>query len=134
MYILSILESVEIKDGAEQHDHRKENHQTSNHLVDDDDAIRIELSSDLVNEPRQSKPPQQGSSDDTGIAQRHFYWMIGNDESQLCKGSHKKKDYEWVGERDEEGCQSIVPQRAFYAAADVHVARGIVAETIDAKE
>ena len=52
---------IKIKHRSKKSDDRENNHDTSYHFIDDKDSISIKLTSDLIDEPSESKPPQQGT-------------------------------------------------------------------------
>ena len=52
------IECIEIENGAHQYNQGNKDNQTSDNLIDDHDAIGVKATSDFVDEPCQSKPPQ----------------------------------------------------------------------------
>ena len=127
------MDGEKIEDGAYQNDNGKQYHHTPDNAVDENDTIIVEFYPDFVNEPCQSKPPQQCTHHDTHIAYEHHERMPRNHESQLCKAGHKKNDDEWIGEGHQKGRHAIVDESALGVAALVHVLSGVGAETVDAE-
>lgn len=124
---------IQIENRAEESDHGEDDDHASYYLIDNDDAVGIKLVPNLVDEPSESEPPQQGSEDDAEIPYSHFYRHIRYDESKLREGGHEEEHDERIGERDEEGGDGIVPERALPLAALMHVLRRIALEAIYAE-
>ena len=66
---LEFREMIEIEHGSDESDKREDNHDTSYYLINYKNTIVVELSSYLVYEPGQTKPPYQGSNHNADIAQ-----------------------------------------------------------------
>ena len=128
-----VTESVKIECGANQHQQREEDDQAAYHLIDNKDAVGVKLFLDLVDEPCQSKPPQQRTHHNAHIAQGHLDGMVGHDKGKLGEGTDEQKDDEGIGECDKKRGDAIVKQRPLLVAAAVHLAGGIGAETADAE-
>lgn len=124
---------IQIENRAEESDHGEDDDHASYYLIDNDDAVGIKLVPNLVDEPGESEPPQQGSEDDAEIPYSHFYRHIRYDESKLREGGHEEEYDERIGERNEEGGDGIVPERALLLAALMHVLRRIALEAIYAE-
>ena len=124
---------IQIENRAEESDHGEDDDHAAYYLIDNDDAVGIKLVSNLVDEPGESEPPQQGSEDDAEIPYSHFYRHIRYDESKLREGGHEEEYDERIGERNEEGGDGIVPERALLLAALMHVLRRIALEAIYAE-
>ena len=124
---------IQIENRAEESDHGEDDDHAAYYLIDNDDAVGIKLIPNLVDEPGESEPPQQGSEDDAEIPYSHFYRHIRYDESKLREGGHEEEHDERIGERDEEGGDGIVPERALPLAALMHVLRRIALEAIYAE-
>ena len=124
---------IQIENRAEESDHGEDDDHAAYYLIDNDDAVGIKLVPNLVDEPGESEPPQQGSEDDAEIPYSHFYRHIRYDESKLREGGHEEEHDERIGERDEEGSNGIVPERALLLAALMHVLRRIALEAIYAE-
>ena len=99
---------IKIKHRSKKSDDRENNHDTSYHFIDDKDSISIKLTSDLIDEPSESKPPQQGTKHNTQISHSHFYRHIRNHKGKLCKGSHKEKHDERIAQGNQESRYSIM--------------------------
>lgn len=127
---LEFREMIEIKHGSDECDEREDNHDTSYYLINNKDAVGIKLAPDLVDEPCETEPPQQRSEHDAQIAHAHLQRHIRHYEGKLGKGGHKEEHDERIGERDEEGGDGIVPERALLLAALMHVLRRIALEAI----
>ena len=124
---------IQIKNRAEESDDGEDDDHAAYYLIDNDDAVGIKLVPNLVDEPGESEPPQQGSEDDAEIPYSHFYRHIRYDEGKLREGGHEEEHDERIGERDEEGGDGIVPERALPLAALMHVLRRIALEAIYAE-
>ena len=124
---------IQIKNRAEESDDGEDDDHAAYYLIDNDDAVGIKLVPNLVDEPGESEPPQQGSEDDAEIPYSHFYRHIRYDEGKLREGGHEEEHDERIGERDEEGGDGIVPKRALPLAALMHVLRRIALEAIYAE-
>lgn len=124
---------IEIEHGSDECDEREDDHDTSYYLINNKDAVGIKLAPDLVDEPRETEPPQQRSEHDAQIAHAHLQRHIRHHEGKLGKGGHKEEHDERIGERDEEGGDGIVPKRALPLAALMHVLRRIALEAIYAE-
>ena len=124
---------IQIENRAEESDHGEDDDHAAYYLIDNDDAVGIKLVPNLVDEPGESEPPQQGSEDDAEIPYSHFYRHIRYDKSKLREGGHEEEHDERIGERDEEGGDGIVPERALPLAALMHVLRRIALEAIYAE-
>ena len=128
------MDGEKIEDGAYQNDNRKQNHNTPNNPVDENDTIVVEYYPDFVDEPCQPKPPHQGTCHDAHIADEHHKGVSGHHKGQLGEAGHKEKDDEGVGECHQEGCHAIVDESTFGTAALVHVFGGVGAETVNAEK
>ena len=106
---------IEIEHGSDESDEREDNHDTSYYLINNKDAVGIKLAPDLVDEPCETEPPHQRSEHDAQI------------------GGHEEEYDERIGERNEEGGDGIVPERALPLAALMHVLRRIALEAIYAE-
>ena len=124
---------IQIENRAEESDDGEDDDHAAYYLIDNDDAVGIKLVPNLVDEPGESEPPQQGSEDDAEIPYSHFYRHIRYDESKLREGGHEEEHDERIGERDEEGGDGIVPERALPLAALMHILRRIALEAIYAE-
>ena len=130
---LEFREMIEIKHGSDECDEREDDHDTSYYLINNKDAVGIKLAPDLIDEPCETEPPQQRSEHDAQIAHAHLQRHIRHYEGKLGKGGHKEEHDERIGERDEEGGDGIVPERALLLAALMHVLRRIALEAIYAE-
>lgn len=124
---------IQIENRAEESDDGEDDDHAAYYLIDNDDAVGIKLVPNLVDEPGESEPPQQGSEDDAEIPYSHFYRHIRYDESKLREGGHEEEHDERIGERDEEGGDGIVPERTLLLATLMHVLRRIALEAIYAE-
>ena len=127
------MEIVEVEDGAEEDDEREEDDGTTDDSVDDEDAALVEDVAHLVDQPCESKPPDEGTGHNAEVADEHLERMVGDDEGKLGEKTHEKEDDEGVGEGDQEGGHAIVHECAFVGAALVHVLRGVGAPADDAE-
>ena len=73
---------IQIENRAEESDDGEDDDHAAYYLIDNDDAVGIKLIPNLVDEPGESEPPQQGSEDDAEIPYSHFYRHIRYDESK----------------------------------------------------
>ena len=55
---------IQIENRAEESDDGEDDDHAAYYLIDNDDAVGIKLVPNLVDEPGESEPPQQGSEDD----------------------------------------------------------------------
>ena len=124
---------VQIENCAEEGDDREDDDHASYHLINNKDAVGIKLAPDLVDEPCETEPPQQRSEHDAQIAHAHLQRHIRHYEGKLGKGGHEEEHDERIGERNEEGGDGIVPERALLLAALMHVLRRIALEAIYAE-
>ena len=124
---------IQIENRAEESDHGEDDDHAAYYLIDNDDAVGIKLVSNLVDEPGESEPPQQRSKHDAQIAHAHLQRHIRHYEGKLGKGGHEEEHDERIGERDEEGGDGIVPERALPLAALMHILRRIALEAIYAE-
>ena len=125
---------IQIENRAEESDHGEDDDHAAYYLIDNDDAVGIKLVSNLVDEPGESEPPQQGSEDDAEIPYSHFYRHIRYDESKLREGGHEEEHDERIGEGDEKGRQAVVEQSALLVAALVHILHRVALETIHSED
>lgn len=125
---------IQIENRAEESDHGEDDDHAAYYLIDNDDAVGIKLVSNLVDEPGESEPPQQGSEDDAEIPYSHFYRHIRYDESKLREGGHEEEHDERIGEGDEKGRQAVVEQCALLVAALVHILHRVALETIHSED
>ena len=130
LLFLKFREEINIKQGANETHDRKEDDNTANDSVDDDDTCLIELGTDLVDHPCQSIPPQQGTTHHGSVAHTHKQWLFGDDEIELCKECDEKEDDACVGENDEESGDAIVDGRTFlFVSTFICVLQWIAEET-----
>ena len=122
---------IQIENRAEESDDGEDDNHAAYYLIDNDDAVGIKLVPNLVDEPGESEPPQQGSEDDAEIPYSHFYRHIRYDESKLREGGHEEEHDERIGEGDEKGRQAVVEQCALLVAALVHILHRIALEAIN---
>lgn len=87
---------IQIENRAEESDHGEDDDHAAYYLIDNDDAVGIKLVPNLVDEPSESEPPQQGSEDDAEIPYSHFYRHIRYDESKLREGGHEEEHDERI--------------------------------------
>ena len=125
---------IQIENRAEESDHGEDDDHAAYYLIDNDDAVGIKLVPNLVDEPGESEPPQQGSEDDAEIPYSHFYRHIRYDESKLREGGHEEEHDERIGEGDEKGRQAVVEQCALLVAALVHILHRVALETIHSED
>lgn len=125
---------VKIKDGAEQYDEREKDDDGAYYLINNNDAVGVEDAPYLVDEPRQTVPPKQGTEWNAQETEEHLDGVVGDDERELCEQSDEEKDDEGVGEGNEEGRHTVMDERILLLAADVHVLRGVASPAIDAEE
>lgn len=116
---------IKIKHRSKKSDDRENNHDTSYHFIDDKDSISIKLTSDLIDEPSESKPPQQGSEYDARKANKHLKRMVGHYKGKLGETRHKKENNQRIGERDKKGGHSVVEQRTLSVARTVYLLRRV---------
>ena len=124
---------IQIENRAEESDDGEDDDHTAYYLIDNDDAVGIKLVPNLVDEPGESEPPQQGSEDDTEVTHAHFYRHIRHHEGKLRKGGHEEEHNEWIGECYEERCDAIVHQGTLLVARLVHVLHRVALEAVDSK-
>ena len=60
--------------------------------VDEHDAIFLEVGPDLVDEPCQPIPPQNGSCHDAQKSDGHHEGLVGDDECELGEAGHEEQD------------------------------------------
>lgn len=125
---------IQIENRAEESDDGEDDDHAAYYLIDNDDAVGIKLVPNLVDEPGESEPPQQGSEDDAEIPYSHFYRHIRYDESKLREGGHEEEHDERIGEGDEKGRQAVVEQCALLVAALVHILHRVAHETIHSED
>lgn len=125
---------IQIENRAEESDDGEDDDHAAYYLIDYDDAVGIKLVPNLVDEPGESEPPQQGSEDDAEIPYSHFYRHIRYDESKLREGGHEEEHDERIGEGDEKGRQAVVEQSALLVAALVHILHRVALETIHSED
>lgn len=124
---------IQIENRAEESDDGEDDDHAAYYLIDYDDAVGIKLVPNLVDEPGESEPPQQGSEDDAEIPYSHFYRHIRYDESKLREGGHEEEHDERIGECYEERRDAIVHQGALLVARLVHVLHRVALETVDSE-
>ena len=122
---------IQIEYRSDEGDDREDDDNATNHLIDNEDAIGIKLATNLVDEPRQAKPPKQCAKDDADVAHRHFDRHIRHHEGKLGKRSHEEEHDERVTERNQKRRDTIMEQRTLLVAALVHVLHRIALEAID---
>ena len=64
---------IQIENRAEESDHGEDDDHAAYYLIDNDDAVGIKLVPNLVDEPSESEPPQQGSEDDAAVHRHRQY-------------------------------------------------------------
>lgn len=106
---------VEVEDGAQQHDNGENHYYAAYNLVDEQNAVVVELAPHLVYKPCKPEPPQYGSADDAYVSHAHFNGAVGHNEGELCKQENEKEDDEGVGQRHQECRYGIVHERPFAA-------------------
>ena len=126
-----LREMVEIENRTYQGDDREDDDHASYYLINNKDAVGVKLTTDFIDQPRQAKPPEQGTEDDAQIPHSHLQWHIGHHEGKLSEGRHEEEHDERIGQRDEECRDAVVQQRALLVAALVHVLGRIALEAID---
>ena len=124
---------IHIKNRAEESDDGEDDDHAAYYLIDNDDAVGIKLVPNLVDEPGESEPPQQGSEDDAEIPYSHFYRHIRYDEGKLREGGHEEEHDERIGECYEERRDAIVHQGTLLVARLVHVLHRIALEAVDSE-
>lgn len=124
---------IQIENRAEESDDGEDDDHAAYYLIDNDDAVGIKLVPNLVDEPGESEPPQQGSEDDAEIPYSHFYRHIRYDESKLREGGHEEEHDERIGECYEERRDAIVHQGTLLVARLVHVLHRIALEAVDSE-
>ncbi len=124
---------IEIERRTDEGNHREDDNHASYHLVYNEDAIGVELATYLVDEPRQSEPPEQRPEHDAQIAHPHLHGHIGHHKGKLGEGCHEEEHDKRIGQGDEERRNAVVQERALLVAALVHVLGGIALEAIDAE-
>ena len=124
---------IQIENRAEKGDDGEDDDHAAYYLIDNDNAIGIKLVPNLIDEPGEAEPPQQGSEDDAQIAHAHLKRHVGHHECKLGEGGHEEEHDERIAQRHQECRDAIVPERALLVAALVHVLGGIALEAIDAK-
>ena len=125
---------IQVEHRAYQRYQREDDHHAAYHLINNKDAVGIELAAYLVDEPGKTKPPQQGAKHDAEIAHAHLDRHVGNHKGKLRVSGHEEEHDERIGESDEEGRQSVVEQRALLVAALVHVLHRVALEAIYSKD
>lgn len=124
---------IQIKNRAEESDDGEDDDHAAYYLIDNDDAVGIKLVPNLVDEPGESEPPQQGSEDDAEIPYSHFYRHIRYDEGKLREGGHEEEHDERIGECYEERRDAIVHQGTLLVARLVHVLHRVALEAVDSE-
>ncbi len=133
-YALEFRQMIEIEHRADQCDDREDDHDASYHLINNKDAVGIKLTSNLVDEPSQAKPPKQGTEDDAQVTYAHLQRHVGNDECKLGEGGHEQEHDKRIGQCDKERRQPIMEERTLLVAALMHVPRRIALEAVDTKD
>ena len=124
---------IQIENRAEESDDGEDDDHAAYYLIDYDDAVGIKLIPNLVDEPGESEPPQQGSEDDAEIPYSHFYRHIRYDESKLREGGHEEEHDERIGECYEERRDAVVHQGTLLVARLVHVLHRVAFEAVDSE-
>lgn len=124
---------IQIENRAEESDDGEDDDHTAYYLIDNDDAVGIKLVPNLVDEPGEAEPPQQGSEDDTEVTHAHFYRHIRHHEGKLREGGHEEEHDERIGECYEERRDAIVHQGTLLVARLVHVLHRVALEAVDSK-
>ncbi len=130
---LELRQVVKIEHRAHQGDEREDDHHATYHLINNKDAVGVELAPDFVDEPGEPKPPQQRSEDDAQIAHAHLQRHIRNDEGKLGEGGHEEEHDERIAQRDQEGRNPVVQEGALLVARLVHVLHRIALEAVDSE-
>ena len=92
---------IEIEHRAKEDNGRKEDDHRAYHLVEYSDACGVESATNLIDQPRESIPPQQCTCGNAGKAHARFDGTGGLHKRKLREGGHEKEDNQGVGERDE---------------------------------
>jgi len=126
---------IKVEHCSEQHNHREYHYNAAHNTVDEENAACVELAAYLIYKPRESKPPQHGTSHYTHISHRHLYGAIGHKECELCEEEDEEEDDERVGQSDKESRDAVVHECALLRlVALVHVLSRVGAVAINAKE
>ena len=124
---------IQIENRAEESDDGEDDDHAAYYLIDNDDAVGIKLVPDLVDEPGESEPPQQGTEDDAEVTHAHFYRHIRHHKGKLREGRHEEEHDERIGERYQERRYSIVHQGTLLVARLVHVLHRVALEAVDSE-
>ena len=81
---------IQIENRAEESDHGEDDDHAAYYLIDNDDAVGIKLVPNLVDEPGESEPPQQGSEDDAEIPYSHSTGISGTTKANCAKVAMKR--------------------------------------------
>ena len=122
---------IQIENRAEESDDGEDDDHAAYYLIDNYDAVGIKFVPNLVDEPGESEPPQQGSEDDAEIPYSHFYRHIRYDESKLREGGHEEEHDERIGECNEKSRNKVVKISAFAARNRTDGLHRIAPESID---
>ena len=122
---------METGDCGEQDDDAAQHDDHADDAVDELDAVGAELRADLVDEPRQTPPPEEGSADDADESHHHVDRLVdGQSEGKLGIERHEEEDDEGIAERDKKGGHGVVRQRSLLLSWRAQLARGVRAVSI----
>ena len=105
---LELREMIQIEYRSDERYDREDNDNTTNHLIDNKNGIGIKLATNFIDEPCQSKPPEQGTEDDAQVPHRHLDRHIRHHKGKLGERSHEKEHNERVAERNQERRDTIM--------------------------
>ena len=123
--MFSTLPPYQVRRCSQQHDDRADNHRHANHLINDADAVGVELHTYLIHQPRQAPPPKQRAAHNAGKANEHLKRMVGQHEGKLRIHGQEEEDNQRIRERDQKGRPRVIPQRALLLPRLVHLLRGV---------
>ena len=120
--------------GGEQDNDAAEHDDHADDFVDDLDAVGTELRAHLVDEPRQSPPPEECAADDAHEPYHHLEGLVElQAEGKLGVEGHEEEDDKGIAQRDEEGRHGVVRERSLLLSGCAQLARGVCAVGIEAE-
>ena len=81
---------IQIENRAEESDDGEDDDHAAYYLIDNDDAVGIKFVPNLVDEPGESEPPQQGSEDDAEIPYPISTGISGTTKANCAKVAMKR--------------------------------------------
>ena len=120
---------------GEQNDNTAQDDHHANDLIDDANAVGVELGANLVHQPCEAPPPHQCACHNTDKAHHHFDGTLGQQtKGKLRIERHKEENNQRITQSHQKGRDAIVGQRALVLAGLSHVLRRVGAIGVEPED